>query len=105
MKSGRLKDRIIIQALIMTKNAYGEPNEHWVEFKSVWAEVTPLVGRKYYDALQNNSEITTEIRIRYIKDISTKMRILEGDEIYDIKSIINIKNANKEMTLMCKANL
>lgn len=105
MRSGRLNKRITIQQLVSTQNAYGEPNEQWVLFDNAWAAVSPLAGRKYYEAQQSNSEITTEIRVRYRENLSVRMRILSGDEIYDIKSIINPDTKGEEMILMCKALL
>ena len=105
MRSGRLNKRIIIQQLVSTQNEYGEPTEQWVLFLKVWAAVIPLAGRKYYDAQQANSEITTEIRIRFTEHLSTRMRVLSGNEIYDIKSIINPNTKGEEMILMCKALL
>lgn len=105
MRAGRLNKRVIIQELVSTPTAYGELNEQWVLFDNAWAAVVPLAGRKYYDAQQANSEITTEIRIRYRENLSTRMRVLSGNEIYDIKSIINPNTKGEEMILMCKALL
>ena len=102
MRSGSLNQRITIQGLSESQNDYGENIEQWYKIAKVWASVAPLSGRKYYDALQNNSELTTEIRIRYKGVVSTRMRILHGDDVYDIKSIINARSKGAEMVLMCK---
>ena len=102
MRSGTLKQSIIIQEVVHTQNSYGEPNEQWVTFWACQASVEPVMGRKYYANLQDNSEITAEIRIRYKANTSARMRILHGDDIYDIKSVINPHSENKELILMCK---
>jgi len=90
--AGKLRHSIIIQNTTETTV--------WGTFANVRASITPLNGREYFESKQINSEEVTRFTIRYIKDITTKMRILWGTRIYDIRSIINLTETDKLMVLM-----
>ena len=43
----------------------------------------------------------TRFTIRYIAGIKGNMRILYNQEAYDIESIINVDERNKELEILC----
>lgn len=103
MDIGRMKHRITIQKYIESKNEYGEVIKNWVDFKTVWASVEPILGRKFFMAETVNSEITHEITMRYIPGVKTNMRVKFKDRIFEQKAPpINVRESNKELKLMCK---
>lgn len=103
MRAGELRHRITIQQLIETRNELGEIIEQsWQDFATVWAAVEPLNGREYFNSQQINAEITTRIRIRYRAGIKPNMRVVYGERIFDIQSVIDIEERHAEMHLMCK---
>lgn len=96
---GDLKHRITFQILIIANNENGFEEEVWQDYKIVWASVSNLSGREYYQAAGVQSETTVKFLIRYFEDINTEMRILFKDNQYNINSVDNIKYENKYIEL------
>lgn len=94
MKIGDLKHRITIQRLTSTVGENGFEVEAWENYKVVWASVSNLSGREYFEAAAIQAENTVKFTIRYT-NIDPSMRILFQDKEYNIISIDNIRYANK----------
>ena len=95
MKSEELKHRITLQILETLTSENGFEIETWLDFKDLWAAVTNLHGREYFEAAAVQAENTVKFTIRYTDEIETTMRILFKGKPYNITSIDNIKYANK----------
>jgi len=91
MKSEELRHRITIEYRVVTTNENGYETEIWQEYKKVWASVSNLSGREYYEAAAVKAEETVKFTIRYMKGIDSAMRILFKDKRHNIVSIDNIK--------------
>jgi len=90
-----LRHRIILQKFTTVINENGFENEAWQDYKAVWASISNLSGREYYQAAAIQAEKTIKFLIRYTDGIDTDMRILFKDKQYNITSIDNMKYANK----------
>jgi SPP1 family predicted phage head-tail adaptor len=97
--AGRLRHTITIQQTTQTQSTSGAVSDSWGTFATVRAEIRPLSGREYLESNQVNAEEITRFTIRYLADITTKMRILWGTRTYDIRSIMNISQVDKLMEL------
>lgn len=95
MDIGELKHRIIFQKLVTDTNENGFEMEDWQDYKTVWAAITNLHGREYFEAAAVKAENTVKFKIRYIQNIEPTMRIIFKGKRYNITSIDNIKYANK----------
>lgn len=95
MMIGELKHRITFQVLITENNENGFEEEMWKDYKTVWAKVSNLSGREFYQAATVHAEKTVKFMIRYINDIDESMRILFNQTLYDITAIDNVKYENK----------
>ena len=104
-KAGRMRRKITIESDTPTQNTYGEPIESWSTYATVWASVEPLNGREYFNSQQTAAEISTRFRIRYKSGITPDMRVVLDSNNYDIRSIINVNEHNKELILMCDLRL
>lgn len=97
--SSKLKHRIIIQKLTITKTKNDFDGEEWGDFKSVKADMNNLWGREFWSAKDVDAEKTVEFIIRYSKDyepLDTKAyRILFKNKIFNIEFFDNIKYKNK----------
>ncbi len=102
MNAGKLGKLITIQQQSATQDEYGAQIVTWSSFGiDRWAQVEPLRGREYFTGKQIQSGIDTRFTIRYIAGITPKMRILYNSLSYDIESIINIDERNRELQIMC----
>ena len=105
---GRLRHRVIVEKEASTRGTTGEVVENWATYVTRWAIINPLVGREFFLAQQEQSEITVKVVIRY--DSLTKLinprdyRLNIGGVIYDIEVPINPQSMNREIQLMCKVN-
>lgn len=95
MDIGKLKHRITFQKLTATTNENGFEIEDWKDYKTVWAAITNLHGREYFEAAAVKAENTVKFTIRYVPNIEPTMRIIFKGKQYNISSIDNIKYANK----------
>lgn len=95
MEIGSLNKRITIQELKTNINENGFEVEDWIDFKTVWAGVTNLHGREYFEAAAVQMENIVKFTVRYLDGIDTSMRILFKDKHYNITSIDNIKYKNR----------
>ncbi len=99
MDIGQLNKRITIQKFTTTENDMGDSISEWADYKTLWASVSNLHGREFWQAQQVSSENTVKFTIRYCKDIDTTMRISFNGKVYDIKFIDNIKYNNTFMEI------
>ena len=101
MNVGRMRYRIEIENFVSTTDADGFVLETWNSFTTVWADITPVSGKEYLNSAQTLSEVTSKIYIRYISSIKTTMRIMFGDRIFNIQSILPDER-NGMITIMAK---
>jgi SPP1 family predicted phage head-tail adaptor len=95
MDVGKLNDRITIQQVAETRDAYGGVIETWTTVATVWARVQYRPGKEYFKADQVNAEAAALFYIRYRTGIKRKMRIsFDGGE-WDIQDIRPMKDLNK----------
>lgn len=102
MRAGDLRQRIKIQQKSVTRDTYGGETITWTDVAIVWAAVEPISGREYFSAQQFRAEVTTRIRIRHRAGITPVMRVSSGTRLYDIISVIEVNERNREVHLMCQ---
>ncbi len=102
---GEMRYLIVIeQCTEVPEPTYGEPVPDWPVFARVRAAKDDLSGREFFQAQQINAEITTRFRIRYLANITSKMRILCDGDYYNIVSPpIDPDGMRRELHLMTKA--
>lgn len=99
MDIGDLRHKITFQRLTSAANENGFEVEAWQDYKTVWAAVSNLSAREYYQAAAIQAEKTVKFAIRYIEGIDASMRILFKDKQYNITSIDNMKYENKHIEI------
>jgi len=103
MNPGKLRHRVTIQEFVEQMDEYGTPlGGAWQDVATVWAAVEPIQGREYILLQNTQSELTARVRIRYCPGITPAMRVVYGDRIFDIQSVIDPEERHIELQLMCK---
>jgi len=100
MRSGNLKHKIVIQTYSETQNDFGEIIKGWSDFKTAYASITPLSAKEFFKA-GVQAEATHKVEVRYLTEIKPKMRVLYGTRVFNIESVINVREANKSLQLIC----
>ena len=95
MNPGELRHRITLQKFTTTVNENGFEVDEWLDFKTVWASISNLHGREYFEAAAVQKENTVKFTVRYIKDLDTSMKILFRNKQYNIIQIDNIRYENR----------
>lgn len=98
---GKLRHRIVLKKPVILKDPIGQDLEVWQDIASVWAIIEPLSGKEYFNAQQINSEVTSKITIRYLKDLDSHAVIHWNNRVFKILSIINLEERNIYLQLLC----
>ena len=102
MKGGKLRRRITIQQPTLAQNATGEMTPTWTSFAAnLPAEIVPSNGKEVIQADQINAQQPILVRIRYLSGLLPKMRLVYGARTFEIQSVANIEERNREMELTC----
>lgn len=102
MRAGWLNKRISIEQPVRTQNDYGEYVETWSEVRKVWASIEPLRGEEYIASKTMQAGVDHRIRMRYQADLTPKQRIKYGNRIFEIESVIHVREAKVETQAMCR---
>jgi len=97
--AGTLRHRVTIQQLTISQDAYGGIIETWADLRTVWAEVSPLSGREFWEAQQINSQIEGKIVVRYMAGVKPDMRVMFGSRYLYIEAVINPKEKRELLHL------
>ncbi|MCP3680269.1 MAG: phage head closure protein [Gammaproteobacteria bacterium] len=101
IQSGKLRHKISIQSLVETQSSFGEPVQSWSSFTTnVWASIEPLKMQERFIADQFMSNVEKKITIRFTTGIEPKQRVINNSLSYDIESIINPDERNRELQLL-----
>ena len=90
-----------MQAIVDPSGEY--IGEGWVSVGSAMAKVEPLVGREYIAAMAMQAEHQVKFTIRWRSDLSPTMRINFDGKQWNVRSIQNIKSANREVLIYADA--
>lgn len=105
MDIGRTNKRITFCRYEEKENALSQLEQALVEVKTVWASVEPTRGREYQEAQRIRPELTYKITTRYHKGIAPDMFIKFKDRFFNIVSIINVKERNEVLEIICTESL
>ena len=97
--AGKLNQRVELQSATYTQDDRGEPIADWDTYATVWAEIEPLQPRQAEVARSYADSITHTITIRYTDDFLPTHRILQGTRVFAINGVINVKEADTELTI------
>ncbi len=99
---GELNKRLVVEDLVSTPDGAGGTEVSWAEFATVWAKVRSRHGREklYADAL--TSTTTHIITVRYLPGFRPRMRFADAERKFEILSIVNIDEADKWLSCLCR---
>lgn len=101
MDIGRTNKRITFCKYEEKENELLQTEQILTGIKTVWASVEPTRGREYQEAQRIRPELTYKITTRYHKGITPDMFIKFKDRLFSIVSIINVKEKNEMLEIIC----
>ena len=109
MRAGRLRHKVTLETQTTTKNSYGEFVDTWTEIAVRRCSIEPLMGREFYERSGEHSRMPTRIRIRHDATVATVKpydRAVDYSTspavVYDIESVQNPRERDRELVLMCE---
>lgn len=105
MRAARLRHSVVVQRKSGDRDDYGAPTGTWVVLATRRAAIEPLNGKEYFANSGEDTKVTTRIRLRYdpaLADLTPADRVLDGTVVYNIQSVINPTERNRELILMCE---
>ena len=105
MRAGALRHYATIQNGTESQSSSGESTLTWSTYQKVWMSIEPASGREFFASDQLNAVMSHKVKTRFIDGVTTKMRILYGTRVFEILSIVNIREIGHEMILMCKEDV
>ena len=100
MRSGSLRHRIVIQESTEVSDGMGSFTTTWSDTLEAWAAIWPLSSKESLDAMKLELQVTHKIRIRYRSGITAKNRIKFGTRYFNIISLINYEERNKQLDML-----
>ena len=100
IKSGRLRDLITIEKVVVTRDELNGEVRSWQFFAHAWAEVAHLSSRELSRVRMFSSQITTKFTIRYMAGLDNTVRIVIGDAVYSVSEIIEPDSSRRMIELL-----
>lgn len=101
MDIGRTNKRITFCRYEDKENALMQTEKVLTEVKTVWASVEPTRGREYQEAQRIRPELTYKVTTRYHKGITSDMFIKFQNRLFNIISVINVRERNEMLEIIC----
>lgn len=102
MNSGEMRHPIVIQEKVAARDSFGAEAITWPQFAACWATAEPLRGQEYLEARRLESDLDIRFRIRWRDGVKPTMRVVYDGRTFEIVSVIHVKEARREIQLMCK---
>ncbi len=105
MRAGPLRHRVQIQTVTETVDAIGGISPVWATTATLWAAVEPLRGDERATQQQIDAAVTHRVRMRHGTDISPKDRLVHLGRTFDIASVLNVGERDKQLEIMCSEQI
>ena len=102
--AARLRHRITIEQLTVTRDAIGGVIETWSALhQNVPADIVPLSGREFMAAQSTQSSVTVRVTVRYLDGLTPLMRVVHGSDVYNVEAVLPDPSLRRHLTLMCSS--
>jgi SPP1 family predicted phage head-tail adaptor len=103
---GPLRQRVTIETLAETRNAYGQLIPSWSPAGTFYAQIRNLAGREAVNAKQISAVVSHAVTMRYVASLFPapglvpSMRLLFGAAVFNIIWVDNVDNRNRQYNLL-----
>lgn len=102
VRTGRMRHRVSVQTAVESQDDHGELIKTWTTVDTVWADVFPFSGQETLTSEQIVAGVTHRVTIRYNATVTPAARLLFGSRTLEINSVIDRRETQRVMDLMCK---
>ena len=101
MKIGRMAHRVTFMKRQEIIDELGQHKQSLADVCTVWADIAPTKGGEYYEAQKLREELTWNIFVRYLPNITADMVIRHKDRMFQIKSVIDYDFKQRMLKIQC----
>jgi head-tail adaptor len=101
MRAGDLDRLVRIEVNTPTRATDGGEIDAWGLFAEVAAQRLDAKGREFFAGDELTGEAVTVWRLRWLAGVKTAMRVVDGSEIWDIKSAVEFGGRREGLDLAC----
>jgi len=102
MRAGTLRQSIVVQKPILTRDAYGATVRTWETSVALRARKAITGGREYMAAQQRFAELSVLFVTRYSDLVGPEMRVEHNGDYYEILSVYDPVGTGRELQIACK---
>jgi SPP1 family predicted phage head-tail adaptor len=101
INAGKYRHRITIRnaPLDSSRDSFGRRKGSGTTVCTVWAEKQDWAGGEATEGKREIASVNTRWLIRYRTDITSKMEVVHGSDVYDILSIMDFDGRTRELVL------
>lgn len=101
MRAGELRFRVTLEQEGGPGDGRGGKARSWTTLGTVWANIVPLTGSEQLKAGQVTGNVSHRIEIRYLADVTSKLRVVFGTRVFTVRAVIDVGERKTEMHLLC----
>jgi len=108
--TSRIRHRLTLQQEVQTPDGGGGYIKSWQAVTDLWAEIIPIIGagsstsrgagKKILFAAQLQSEFSHRILLRYRDGVTTAMRLVFENRIFNIRYVANVEEKRENLELL-----
>jgi len=102
MRARNLKHIIIFQEQSTITNKFNEKEDKYIDILTCRASIQTISGKETFLSSSEFSTLSHKLRVRYSPLVNTKQTIKYDDRTFNILSVLNIFEANKELEILCE---
>lgn len=102
MQPGKRNRRITLQTYTTITDEEGYQKKDWVDTKTVWANFRTYNNKEKVLSNTTHEKQTCEVNIRYMNGVDSAQRIRHNNQYYNVLSVSNVNEQNKEIILLCE---
>ena len=88
--SKRMDRRILLQSKVQERNSNGALKDVWTDYKETWASIDWNNATTQWDGTRQSTLYFLTFETRWDEAINSKMRIVLGEEIFEIRNVIEM---------------
>jgi SPP1 family predicted phage head-tail adaptor len=96
-----MRNPVAFERRTVQQDSVGQQVDVWTEYASAMVSIEPIRGRAYFQASAERADITHELRLRSISGIMPRDRAVYGSRLFEIRSVIDVSERDRELVLMC----
>jgi SPP1 family predicted phage head-tail adaptor len=93
---------VTVESMTRTSDGMGGWTEEWSILATVRAAIWPKKMVEQVETGKRTATVTHQIRVRYLDGIDEECRVVFGDRIFEVISVLNVEERNRTLDLMCE---